>query len=169
MVRRNAARIARWLHQLFEASLVIKGILAASEAISGLGLLFTSNALILGFVQWLTRNELAQTPEDEMARWTEHLARSFSIEIQHFYAVYLLSHGALKFLMVILLAARVRWAYPAAMVVLAGFVAYQLHGWSQSGSLVLLALSGFDLVMIGLVWREWRALKSPQPATMPVA
>jgi len=160
MVRRNAARIARWLHQLFEASLVIKGTLASTEALSGLGLLFTSNAMILAFVDWLTRNELAQEPTDEMALWVRHLAETFSIETQHFYALYLISHGTLKLAMVLLLAIRVLWAYPASMAVLAGFVVYQLHHWTITGSPVLLALTGFDLFMIALVWREWRSLKS---------
>ncbi|MCO5128474.1 MAG: hypothetical protein M9957_14800 [Rhodobacteraceae bacterium] len=50
---------------------------------------------------------------------------------------------------------------PAAMVVLGGFVAYQLHQWTISGSSVLLALSAFDLVMIALVWREWRGMRAP--------
>ncbi|MCB2144224.1 MAG: DUF2127 domain-containing protein, partial [Rhodobacteraceae bacterium] len=66
-----------------------------------------------------------------------------------------------KLAMVVLLAARVAWAYPAAMVVLGGFVAYQLHQWTISGSSVLLALSAFDLVMIALVWREWRGMRAP--------
>ena len=161
MVRRNAIRAARWLHELFEASLVVKGLLATAEGLSGLALLLTSNGVILGFVDWLTRNELAQDPTDAMARWVESLARGFSIELQHFYAVYLLGHGALKLAMVVLLAARVAWAYPAAMVVLAGFVAYQFHQWTISGSSVLLALSAFDLVMIALVWREWRGMRAP--------
>jgi len=160
MVRRNAARIARWLHQLFEASLVIKGVLAVAEALSGLGLLLTTNAMILAFVDWLTRNELAQEPTDAMALWVRRLAQTFSMETQHFYAIYLISHGALKLVMVLLLAFRVVWAYPAAMVVLAGFVVYQLHHWTVTGSPVLPVLSGFDLLMIWLVWREWRDLRS---------
>ncbi|MCV2868588.1 DUF2127 domain-containing protein [Defluviimonas sp. WL0002] len=161
MVRRNAARIARWLHELFEASLVIKGLLAAAEGAAGLGLLLTSNAVIQNFVDWMTRNELAQDPTDPMALWAQSLAQGFSFQAQHFYAIYLLSHGALKLAMVLLLAVRVVWAYPASMAVLMGFIVYQVHQWSASGSLPLLALSAFDAIMIALVWREWRALRRP--------
>ncbi len=157
-------RLGRILHRLFGASLVIKGILAASESMSGLGLILTPNHLILSFVTWLTRNELTQDPADDMAQWARHIAENFPIQTQHFYAWYLLAHGALKFLMVILLTRRVRWAYPAAMVVLAAFVTYQLYDWTISHSPVLLGLSALDAIMIGLVWREWREMS---PAVRP--
>jgi uncharacterized membrane protein len=159
MIRRHTEQLALWLHWLFEASLLIKGTLASAEFVAGLGLLLTPNHLIITLVAFLTRHELAQDPADAMARWFEHVAASFPIQTQHFYAWYLMSHGGLKLLMVLLLARRVTWAYPAAMVVLAGFVVYQLHHWTLSPSPVLLVLTGFDLVMIVLVWREWRTLR----------
>ena len=159
MLKQNAYRLARWLHGLFEASLLIKGLLAASEAASGLGLLLTPNSMIQNFVDWMTRNELTQEPTDAMAQWVSHLVQSLSIQTQHFYALYLMGHGFLKLIMVILLQKRVIWAYPASMVVLAGFVVYQLDQWTHGHSPVLLMLSGFDTFMILLVWREWRVLR----------
>ncbi|MEI2686532.1 MAG: DUF2127 domain-containing protein [Cypionkella sp.] len=159
MLKRNALRLARWLHGLFEASLLIKGLLAASEAVSGLGLLLTPNSMIQNFVDWMTRNELTQEPSDAMAQWFSHLAQSLSIQTQHFYALYLMGHGFLKLIMVLLLQKRVIWAYPASMLVLAGFVMYQLDQWTDGHSPVLLMLSGFDTFMILLVWREWRVLR----------
>jgi len=154
------SRAARWLHNLFEASLLIKAALAASEALAGLGLLLTSNDLIQSFVGWLTRNELAQGPTDGMAHWIEQAIAAFSIETQHFYAFYLLAHGSLKLGMVLLLARRVLWAYPASVVLLSGFITYQLHHWTQSPSPPLLVLSAFDAIMIGLVIREYLVLRS---------
>lgn len=152
--------IARRLHWVFEASLVIKGLLATSEAVGGLGLLLTPNMIILRFVHWLTANELAQDAGDEMATWFRHAAEQFPIQTQHFYAWYLFGHGILKLAMVGMLARRVLWAYPVAMAILAGFVLYQLHHWSISPSPVLLVLSGFDALMIGLVFREWREMRA---------
>ncbi len=150
--------LGRILHRLFGASLVIKGILAASEAVSGLGLLLTPNHLILSLVTWLTRNELTQDPQDDMALWFRHLAESFPIQTQHFYALYLIGHGTLKLIMVFLLARRIRWAYPASMVVLTGFVIYEFRDFLITNSLPSLALCLLDAVMIGLVWREWREM-----------
>ena len=60
-----------------------------------------------------------------MATWFRSLAEAFTIQSQHFYALYLLGHGLLKFTMVLMLSRRILWAYPAAMAILAGFVVYQ--------------------------------------------
>ena len=49
----SGPRLSRWLHKLFEATLLVKGSLAASEALAGLGLLVTANHVILSLVGWL--------------------------------------------------------------------------------------------------------------------
>ncbi len=165
IIQRTA--LGRFFHRLFSASLVIKGVLAASEALSGAGLLLTPNHKILAFVAWLTRHELTQDPQDEMALWFRHMAEAFPIQTQHFYALYLLGHGTLKLIMVLLLARRVMWAYPASMVVLAGFVVYEFHDFLLTRSLPLLALCLLDAIMIGLVWREWRELRRARGVAPP--
>ena len=157
----GAKGVSRWLHALFEASLVVKAALAASEGLAGIGLLLTTNASILGFVDWLTRSEIVQDPQDRMAVAVQHLTQGLSIQSQHFYALYLCAHGGLKLVMVLLLARGVRWAYPAAMALLAGFVVYQMMHWLQVHSAPLLVLSAFDMIMIALVWREWRTARPP--------
>ena len=156
--------LSKWLHWLFEASLVIKGLLAAGETLSGLGLLLTPNLTIINFVSWLTYHKLAQSPADDMANWVQHVANGFPVHLQHFTALYLLAHGALKFAMVIMLWRRILWAYPAAMVVLAGFVIYQMAELLSGGSIGFLLLSGLDSAMIVLVYREWGMLKLKQAA-----
>ena len=153
------SRVGRWLHWLFEASLLIKGLLAAGETLSGLGLLLTPNRAIMALVGWMTGHELAQDPTDDMALWFEQVAHNFPIATQNFYAEYLLAHGALKFTMVVMLARRIVWAYPAAMVVLAGFVIYQSYEFVAHGSVILLGLAALDSLMIVLVWREWGILR----------
>jgi len=163
-MKRHTARIARWLHQLFEASLLVKGVFASLETAAGLGLLMTSNAFIQTFVDWLTHYEIAEDATDKMASAAQHYAEAFSIQTQHFYALYLLSHGALKLGMVVALVFGAMWAYPGAMVILAGFVVYQMASWAESGSVFLLALSAFDAIMIWLVWQEYQARRAGAPA-----
>lgn len=159
MVRRLVDRVGRWLHLLFEASLVIKGILAASEALAGVGLLIAPNDRLLRFVDWLTRHQIAHDRTEPMTNWAARAVQGLSIETQHFYALYLVGHGLLKLVMVAMLARRIIWAYPVAILILIGFVGYQLHHWTAEPSPVLLVLSGLDLFMAGLVWREWRTLR----------
>lgn len=149
----------RLLHWLFEASLAIKGLLTSTEALAGLGMLLTPNALMARFVYWVTHFEIAEDPNDTLATWSLRAMQQFPVPTQHFYALYLLAHGGLKLTMVLLLWRKVVWAYPASMAVLAGFVGYQLYEFVHAGSPFLLLLAVFDLVMIGLVWQEWRTLR----------
>ena len=151
--------MSKWLHWLFEASLLIKGLFAAGETLSGLGLLLTPHGLIITLWGWMTHHELTQDPTDAMALWFQTLAATFTLQSQHFYALYLLGHGVLKFVMVIMLARRIPWAYPAAMAILAGFVVYQAAEYLTQDSLALLTLAILDAVMIMLVYREWTTLK----------
>jgi uncharacterized membrane protein len=162
MLRQSRLRL---LHRLFEASLAIKGLLTSAEALAGLGLLLTPNALVARFVYWVTHFQIAEHPDDTLASWTLRAVQQFPVPTQHFYALYLLAHGGLKLTMVILLWRKVVWAYPASMVVLAGFVGYQLYEFVHAGSPFLLLLAIFDLVMIGLVWQEWQALRGRVAAT----
>ncbi|WP_149589377.1 DUF2127 domain-containing protein [Tabrizicola flagellatus] len=151
----------RLLHWPFEARLATKGLLTSAEALAGLGLLLTPNPLVARFDYWITHFQIAEHPTDTLASWTLRAMQSFPVPTQHFYALYLLAHGGVK----LVLWRKVVWAYPAAMVVLAGYVAYQLCEFVHAGSPFLLMLAIFDLVMIGLVWQEGRALRGrAQPA-----
>lgn len=165
----KAARVARWLHDLFEASLVLKGALAMVEALAGLVLWLLPHDGVPRLVHWLAEIQLVHHRVETMAAWAEARAAEFSISSQHFYALYLLSHGGLKIGLVLALARGYRWAYPAAMVLLAAFIAYQMHHWAETRAPVLLFLSGFDAVMIWLVLQEWIAVRrregqAPGPA-----
>ena len=144
------------LHWLFETSLLLKGIFAALESVAGFGLLVTGHSAIMRMADWLTRNELIEDPTDPMAAHIGNLAARFDASSQHFYAIYLLTHGLVKLVVVLLLARKIAAAYPLAIAVFAAFIAYQLHRWSLTHSPMMLILSAFDMLLIWLTWREWR-------------
>jgi uncharacterized membrane protein len=153
-----------WLHDLFEASLVIKAILAAAEAAAGFSLFALPNGHISALAGWLSRYEIAHDRYEWPVRALEAGLAGFSMQTQHFYAWYLAAHGLLKLAMVFLLARKVSWAYPASMVVLAGFIAYQVHQWVLTGSMPLLVLTAFDALVVVLVWREYRHMRATRAA-----
>jgi uncharacterized membrane protein len=151
----------RWLHELFLATLLIKGSLAGANALAGLGLAMTANDAILSLVGWPTRNRIAQGPGDSMARRVERAVRAFPIQARHFHTFCLLAHGGLMLAMVILLARHVIWAHPAAVALLLGFTACQLQHLSLAPSPPLLILSALGAIIIALVIRECKALRLP--------
>jgi uncharacterized membrane protein len=78
-----------------------------------------------------------------------------------FAAVYLLSHGLSKVVLVALVLRDKLWAYPWLIALLGVFIAYQLYvlifvkfSWS------LTALTVFDVFLVWLTWREYQAKRA---------
>src|SRR5437899_9969540 len=108
------------IHELFKVSIVLKGLHALLELVSGLFLLFVSTGTIAKILTWLTRHELVEDPHDITAHFLLHAGRQLSAG-QQFASLYLLSHGAIKIWVVIGLLKNKLWAYPASLVVLGLF------------------------------------------------
>ena len=140
----------RRIHQLFEVSVLLKGAHAIIECVGGLALAVTSNAAITKLVARLTQNELHDDRADYVANQLLAWAQTFSVQTQHFFAFYLLSHGVVKIALVAGLLRRKLWAYPASLAVMTLFIAYQLYRYSFTHSVGLIALTVFDLVVIAL-------------------
>ncbi len=153
----------RRIHQIFEVSILLKGGHALIECLGGILLALVSNQAITNFVGRATQYELSEDPNDLVATYLLHWAQGFSIETRHFYAFYLLSHGVVKLFLVIGLLREKLWAYPASLIVLGLFIAYQIYRFTYTNSPALIALSIFDIVVMGLVWHEYRLVRHHLP------
>ncbi|SPH17721.1 hypothetical protein DEA8626_01247 [Defluviimonas aquaemixtae] len=146
------------MHQVFELSIAAKALFALVETLSGIGVFLVRAEWVQTLARWLTASELNEDPADALARWTLHLAEGFSVSTQHFWALYLFSHGAVKLLALGALVSGARWGYPLSIVVLCGFIALQMHRFVLTHSVLMLGLTVFDLAVIWLIWREYRSL-----------
>jgi len=144
------------LDRFFYVTIWLKGLHAAFEIVGGAALFFTSPEFILRTVAMLTQDALANDPDDFVANTLLHAAQSISVSSKRFAAYYLLSHGVVKLFLVAGLLRNRRWAYPAALGVFGAFILYQLYRFSYTHSLGLVALTVFDLVVMWLIWREYR-------------
>lgn len=144
------------LHDLFLVSVWIKGVVGLLQVIGGLLLLFVSQGRLIALAILLTRPELAEDPHDPIAMFLRHTAQQFGHGTQAFASVYLVIHGLIKVLLVAGLLRRKIWSYPASMWVLGAFVAYQCFRYAQTHSPWLIALTALDVVVIVLVWCEYR-------------
>ena len=151
------------IHQIFEVGVLLKGAHALIECISGLALAVVRTSMIVSLINALTQEELVEDPNDIFANYLRTSAHSFSISDQHFYAFYLLSHGVIKLFLVIGLLRNRLWAYPASLIVLGLFIAYQLYRFSDTQSVGLIALTVFDLIVIILIWHEYRVTRGIIP------
>lgn len=147
------------IHQVFQISVILKGLHALIECLGGILFYFLSTNTILHWVNLLTLNELVEDPRDFVATHLLGAAQQLTGATQSFYAFYLLSHGLIKVLLVAGLLREKLLAYPLSLASLAAFIAYQLYRYSYTHSVGLLILTVFDVVVIVLVWHEWRVLR----------
>lgn len=153
-------RRAHILHEAFEIGIIAKAIFAVTETLAGVVLAFLNADWIRTAAGWLTASELGEDPADRLSHMILSAAQAFSVSTQHFWASYLIGHGVIKLAAVAALIARVRWAYPLSIAILTGFILWQMQKWHASGSLLMLGLSVFDVVVIWLIWQEYRALSA---------
>ena len=156
------------LHELFEFSILIKGISALLETLGGVLLFFVTPYSITKFLSFFSLDELSDDPGDALMQSFVHFAHSISIGNTTFAALYLLSHGIVKLILVVFLFLKKTWAYPASIVVLFIFIAYQVYQYILTPSLLLVALTLFDFVVIALIYNEYRhVIQTTKPGRTP--
>ena len=151
------------IHQVFRVSVILKGLHALIEIAGGLLFYSVSTQQILALVNRLTREELVEDPRDFIATHLLAAAQGLTGATESFYAWYLVSHGLIKVVLVVGLLREKLVAYPASLVAMAGFIAYQLYRYSYTHSLGLILLTVFDLIVMVLIWHEWRLLRRHRP------
>lgn len=148
--------------RLFRIAMAVKGIDGLLELIGGITLLLVSQAEVQKAIAAVVAHDLLGPPDGSLARHFVVGTAEFASGNRTFAVVYLLLHGALKVGLVIALLRHWLPAYPAAIVVLGLFVAYELYRATQTGSVLLPVLAAVDIVIIVLVVREYRALRARQ-------
>lgn len=160
MARADGSRTSRILHESYLVSLAIQATIGVSQLLAAILLQIAERTGELTMLAAFTAHQLARATPDPLAGPLWRALHDFSVNRETFWSIYLIGHGILNLGVVAALLAKRPWAHPASMVVLAGFVVYQLERWRLTHAPVLIALSLFDIVVIALVWREWRQLKA---------
>jgi uncharacterized membrane protein len=154
------------LHAAFELGVILKGLNALVELVSGIALWFTSLDFIRNMVGVLVHTELLDA-HDRVAGYLLHAAEKVSVGGKNFAAFYLLSHGVVKLILVAGLLRNKLWAYPASLFVLGLFIAYQLYRLTFAFSIGLVLLTVFDAIIILLIWNEYRFVEKARHGALP--
>jgi uncharacterized membrane protein len=152
----NKALPEKRIRQIFRISLSLKGIHAIMEIIGGFILTIISPSQVSQFINWITRNK---TPEDQFANYLLDFAANLTLSTLIFGAFYLLSHGILKLILVVALLKNRLWAYPWSLVLFTLFIVYQVYRYTYTFSVGLILLTIFDVIVIWLIWHEYRVMK----------
>jgi len=148
----------------FDIGVILKGLDGVLEIVGGLFLLVVPLSSIKHFLIWATGKELSEDPKDFIATHLVHLANTLSVSGYRLTIAYLLIHGFVKVFLVYCLLKRWLWAYPTAIVIFVGFGVYQIYQFTFSHSLLLLALTVLDAIVIVLTVWEYRILLRQQRA-----
>jgi uncharacterized membrane protein len=140
----------------FRCGIVLKGLHALLESSIGFVLFFTP-VRTLNRITWrLARLDLSRNPHDFVSVHLRHMAAGIAGTGRRFAAVYLLSHGLVKLVLVIELLRNRLWAYPLMIVMLTVFVGYQSYRFALTHSIAMVVLTVFDLAVIALTAMEYR-------------
>lgn len=144
----------------FRVSVFLKGLISLVEIIGGIVVLFIPVSYLTDIIVRLAQAELVEDPGDFISVHLIQLAQQLSFSSGTFVALYLISRGAIKLLLVVALLKNQLWAYPSSMALLGLFVLYQLYQIEVTFSAPLLVLTIFDLFVTYFIWREYKVLKT---------
>ena len=144
------------LDRAFLVGIILKGLDGLLEVLGGLLLLLVSPATIADLARALTQHELSEDPHDFLATHLLHATGTLTGSALTFGAVYLLSHGLVKIVLVAALLRNQLWAYPALIVFLIVFIVYQLYRMTYAPSIGLVGLTVFDAIVTWLTIREYQ-------------
>lgn len=142
-----------WIHDAFLVTVFLKGIDGILEIVLGLLLIFTDEFSDIVF--FLTRDAIIDDPNNYFAMHLRAFA-SQSHEVFIIGGLYLVVHGIVKVFIAGSLWRNYSWAYPAAIVLLALFIFYELIHIFRTGSVPFMGLAVFDIAMLWLVGYEYR-------------
>lgn len=146
-------------HIGFEIGILLKGINGILQIAGGFLMLFMNPARVQEIMVWLAQSEWAEEPTDSIVKIIIELSQNFSIDLQNFFILYLLSHGIAKSFIVYALLKRKLWAYPLSMLLLIAFILYQIYKYTVTPSVFLILLTLFDILMIVLTYIEYTRVK----------
>lgn len=144
----------------FRISIIIKGLISLAEIAAGASVLFVPVSSFTDFVIRLAQGELIEEPGNFIATHAVTYANQLAIASTSFIALYLLSRGLIKLVLVVALLRNKLWAYPSSLIALGGLMMYQTYQIFTGFSGFIVALTIFDLLVMWLIWEEYKVLKS---------
>lgn len=154
----ESIREQRSIRLYFTVSVALKGLISLAEVVAGVAALFVPVSWVSDYLVNTVAAELGET-SDTLAALLIHTAQQLSVTSGVFIAVYLLSRGLIKLLLVVALLRDQLWAYPSSLLLIGAFVAYQCYQFAIGHSVLIALLTLFDLVVMYFIWREWQILK----------
>lgn len=134
----------------------LKALNSVWETAGGLLLLIGGRTFLSFVFIFFSRAELIGGHDDLIFRFVAMQLQHLSVTTRVFVGAYLLFHGLINMFLSYNLYRNRLWAYPFAISFISLFFTYQLYRLAHTHSLILLAVSIFDLLFIILTWHEYQ-------------
>ena len=144
------------VHFTFDIGLLLKAIEAILEIAAGIGLIFITPTVMENVGNFI-EEYMINAP---MAEMLADFAFSYSLDAQRFIVFYMLSHGIVKMVVIVMLWRQKLWAYPTSVAMFAFFIVYQIYHYETIHSVILVLLTILDIIMIVLTVLEYKRLKA---------
>jgi len=146
--------------KVFEGGLFIKGLSGISEAIGGLLLFIFTPEDIHKFANFITHQELLESPNSYISHLILHTTQNFTNGGRIFLIIYLWLHAAIKLIAVIGILKNILWAYPFSLISLGALMLYQAYSiFFVKASLGMIGLTIFDILILWMITIEYKRVR----------
>jgi uncharacterized membrane protein len=146
--------------KVFEYGIILKGVDGLLELVAGISLFFIKPDDIREFASFITQKQLLGDPHSKVANYVVHSSQHITNAATTFAIVYLLIHATVKLVAVVGILRGKIWAYPFSLITLGILFLYQLYSIFTKPSIGMVLLSTFDIIIIGLIWHEYKLIRS---------
>ncbi|MDB5265590.1 MAG: hypothetical protein JWM39_303 [Parcubacteria group bacterium] len=153
----------KMIYEGFLITILLKGAISIIEVLSGIAILFVPSAKIYELASALITN----LPLGSIGAELLDQVGSYTPDTLLFVAGYLFIRGIVKAVLISALLLNKLWAYPSLLLVMGGFVLYQIYQILNGDSIIVIGITVFDLIVMYFVWREYQiVLKRLQAGTV---
>jgi len=149
----------RALQFFFTLSIILKGIDGIIEFFGGLIFITLKKQSILNIVSSILHYKLFNIPNATLFKWVNEFSHIFTTDFRIFVSIVLICNGFIKVLISVSLLMKKLVAFPLAVGFLILLLIYQIIQIFYSPSYLLIILTGFDIIVIILIWKEYLFLK----------
>lgn len=151
----------KWFERVYQIGIGIKGFDGLVELVAGVALL-VSPSLVHTLLTSISGEAIEHTGRTSqfIAQYVARLDNDLAKTGLAFLIFFLIGHGLVKLILVYCLLKEIVKAYPYALAVLVLFLMYQVYVLIRDPSIGMWVFTILDVLIIYLVWGEWRKLSA---------
>lgn len=145
---------------LFKIGMWYRIVYGALRVVLAVALLNVINVPLSDLLYKVMAHELVEDPNDLLYRAISAILQAHPVSVSYFLSVYLMFWGTTDIILSVSLLRHKIWAFPVSLALIACFMVYEVFRYSHTHSTVLLIFIFVDLVVFGLIGREFRKTKA---------